>query len=147
MKLRMRPPAETDPVSMFIDASGDGDVGKDFVFTEGRIIPVYYYYPGEWRGYVLRCQGEQQESLPNIEGGYRILLSVRGAEVGRLRKAVRAIQEKVGALEEIPLAFWPQLGMLTPQRSFGLYMVKELYLMTIQKCSLLEDLKACEKTQ
>ena len=114
---------------------------------EGRIIPVYYYYPGEWRGYVLRCQGEQQESLPNIEGGYRILLSVRGAEVGRLRKAVRAIQEKAGALEEIPLAFWPQLGMLTPQRSFGLYMVQELYLVTIQKCSLLEDLKACEKTQ
>jgi hypothetical protein len=132
---------------MFIDASGDGDVGKDFVFTEGRIIPVYYYYPGEWRGYVLRCQGEQQESLPNIEGGFKILLSVRGAEVGRLRKALRAIQEKVGALEEIPLAFWPQLGMLTPQRSFGVYMVQELYLVTIQKCSLLEDLKACEKTQ
>ena len=143
----MRPPTETDPVSMFIDASGDGDVGKDFVFTEGRIIPVYYYYPGEWRGYVLRCQGEQQESLPNIEGGYKILLSVRGAEVGRLRKAVRAIQEKVGALEEIPLSFWPQLGMLTPQRSFGLYMVQELYLVTMQKCSLLEDLKACEKAQ
>ena len=132
---------------MFIDASGDGDVGKDFVFMEGRIIPVYYYYPGEWRGYVLRCQGEQQESLPNIEGGYKTLLSVRGAEVGRLRKAVRAIQEKAGALEEIPLAFWPQLGMLTPQRSFGLYMVQELYLVTMQKCSLLEDLKACEKTQ
>ena len=147
MKLRMRPPTETDPVSMFIDASGDGDVGKDLLFMEGRIIPVYYYYPGEWRGYVLRCQGEQQESLPNIEGGYRILLSVRGAEVGRLRKAVRAIQEKAGALEEIPLAFWPQLGMLTPQRSFGLYMVQELYLVTMQKCSLLEDLKACEKTQ
>jgi len=143
----MRPPAETDPVSMFIDASGDGDVGNDFEFMEGRIIPVYYYYPGEWRGYVLRCQGEQQESLPNIEGGYRILLSVRGAEVARLRKAVRAIQEKAGALEEVPLAFWPQLGMLTPQRSFGVYMVKELYLVTIQKCSLLEDLKACEKTQ
>ena len=143
----MRPPSKTDPVSMFIDASGDGDVGKDLLFMEGRIIPVYYYYPGEWRGYVLRCQGEQQESLPNIEGGYKILLSVRGAEVGRLRKAVRAIQEKVGALEEIPLAFWPQLGMLTPQRSFGLHMVKELYLVTMQKCSLLEDLKACEKTQ
>ena len=143
----MRPPAETDAVSMFIDASGDGDVGKDFVFMEGRIIPVYYYYPGEWRGYVLRCQGEQQESLPNIEGGFKILLSVRGAEVGRLRKAVRAIQEKAGALEEIPIAFWPQLGMLTPQRSFGLHMVKELYLVTMQKCSLLEDLKACEKTQ
>ena len=147
MKLRIRPPAETDPVSMFIDASGDGDVGKDLLFMEGRIIPVYYYYPGEWRGYVLRCQGEQQESLPNIEGGYKILLSVRGAEVRRLRKALRAIGEKVGALEEIPLAFWPQLGMLTPQRSFGVYMVKELYLVTIQKCSLLEDLKACEKTQ
>ena len=147
MKLRIRPPAETDAVSMFIDASGDGDVGKDFVFMEGRIIPVYYYYPGEWRGYVLRCQGEQQESLPNIEGGCRILLSVRGAEVGRLRKALRGIQEKVGALEEIPIAFWPQLGMLTPQRSFGLHMVKELYLVTMQKCSLLEDLKACEKTQ
>ena len=119
MKLRIRPPAETDPVSMFIDASGDEEEGKDFVFTEGRIIPVYYYYPGEWRGYVLRSEGEQQESLPNIEGGYKILLSVRGAEVGRLRKALRELQEKVGALEEIPQAFWPQLGMLTPHAAFA----------------------------
>jgi len=130
---------------MFIDASGDGEEGKHIVFMDGRIIPVSYYYPGECRGYVLRCEGEQQESLPNIDGGYKILLSVRGAEVARLRKAVRELQEKVGALEEIPQTFWPRLGMLTFQRNFRVHMAKELCLVTMQKCLLVEELKACEE--
>ena len=45
MSLRIRLPAENDPVHILIDASDDGGQGKDFVFIEGRTIPVYYYYP------------------------------------------------------------------------------------------------------
>ena len=144
MKLRIHPTAKSDPVSMFIDACGDEAEGTDFVFTEGRIIPAYYYYPGECRGYVLRSERGQKDFLPNIEGDFKILLSVRGAEVARLRKAIRELREKIGDLEQIPQAFWSQLGMLTPYRSFRLYMVKELYLLTIQKYSLLLELKPRE---
>ena len=60
---------------MFIDADSDGGEGRDFVFHEGRIIPVYCYFPGERRGYILRSGGDQTGCIPNIEGKYKILLS------------------------------------------------------------------------
>ena len=142
MKVRICLAATTDRVSMFIGVRADAREGQTLVFNEGRIMPVYYYYPGECRGYVLQNTGEQQECLlPNIEGAYEILLAVRGSEVKRLEKAVGVLYEEVGALEEMPRAFWPQLGMLTMRRSFRPYMVKELYLITRQKYSLLQELE------
>ena len=140
MKLRIRLPAKSDPVHMFIDASDDGGNGREFVFDEGRVIPVYYYYPGERRGYVLRNQGETQGSLPNIEGSYTILLAVRGPEVERLEKGVRKLYAEAGALEEIPQPLWPKLGVLTTQRGFRIYMVKELYLAVQEKYILQQEL-------
>ena len=142
MSLRIRLPAENDPVHIFIDASDDGGQGKDFVFMEGRTIPVYYYYPGERRGYVLRSGGELHGALPNIEGGYRIILAVRGPEVERLEKAVRKLYEEAGALEKIPQGFWARLGALVADRSFRVSMVKELYLAMVQRHSLLQELDA-----
>ena len=147
MNLRIRLPGKNDPVHIFIDASDDGGEGRDFVFKEGRVIPVYYYYPGERRGYVLRSEGQKQGSLPNIEGSYEILLAVRGPEVERLEKGVRKLYEEVGALEEIPIMFWLNLGTLTSQRSFRVYMVKELYLATQHKCSLQQELAMVEGPQ
>ena len=147
MKLIIRLPAKNDRVHMFIDASDDGGEGRDFMFREGRVIPVYYYYPGERRGYVLRSEGETLGGLPNIEGSYKILLAVRGPEVERLEKGVRKLYEEVGALEEVPQQFWPKLGVLTLQRSFRIYMVKELYLAAQQKYTLQQELRVGEDPQ
>ena len=127
---------------MFIDAPDDGGEGRDYLFKEGRVIPVYCYYPGERRGYVLRSEGASSGPIPNIEGGYKILLAVRGPEVERLEKAVRRLYEEVGVLESIPEAFWPKLGLLVSQRSFRVYMVRELYLATQQRWQLQEELCA-----
>ena len=68
--LGIRLPARTDRVHMFIDAPDDGGEGRDFLFKEGRVIPVYCYYPRERRGYVIRCGGEGAPCIPNIEGNY-----------------------------------------------------------------------------
>ena len=144
MVLRIRPAAKTDPVSMSIGASADGGEGRELAFREGRVIPVYYDYPEERRGYILRSGGKQQATLPNISGKYEILLAVREAEVERLKKAVRKLREKVGALEEIPRAFWPQLGMILMQDSFCDYMSYELYVAVQKKYSLLMKLNVEE---
>ena len=98
---------------MFIDADSDGGEGRDFVFREGRIIPIYCYFPGERRGYILRSGGDQTGSIPNTEGRYKILLAVRGPEVERLEKGVRRLYDEVGILEEIPEVFWSKLGTLS----------------------------------
>jgi hypothetical protein len=125
---------------MFIDATDDGGEGRDFVFNEGRIIPVYCYYPGERRGYVLRSGGGGAGSIPNIEGEYRILLAVRGPEVERLEKGIRRLYDEVVILEELPDVFWPKLETVTAQRQFRVCMVTELYLGTRQVCLLQEEL-------
>ena len=142
MKLRIHLPAKEDPVHMFIDADDDGGEGREFIFSEGRIIPVYCYYPGERRGYILRSGGKKSGSIPNIEGEYKILLAVRGPEVERLEKGVRRLYEEVGILEEIPQVFWPKLGTLTAQRRFRVCMVSELYLAIQKVCLLQEELSA-----
>jgi hypothetical protein len=142
MHLRIRLPAECTPVHVIVDASDDGRDGKDFLFAEGRLIPLYYGYPGERRGYILRAGGGKQGALPNTEGGYEILLAVRGAEVERLQRAIRKLHEEVGALEEIPHGFWARLGTLLAQRSFRLFVVKELYLAMMQRRALLQELDA-----
>ena len=80
--------------------------------------------------------------MPNIEGGYEILLAVRGREVGRLQAAIGKLREEVGSLEEIPHGFWARLGILVAQRSFRLFMVKELYLAMMQRQALLQKLDA-----
>ena len=106
---------------------------------------MYYRYPGERRGYILRSGGKQRATLPNISGKYEILLAVRAAEVERLKKAMRKLCEKVGALEEIPRAFWPQLGMIVVQASFYDYMAYELYVAVQKKYSLLLKLNVEEE--
>ena len=123
---------------MFIDADSDGGEGRDFHFSEGRIVPVYCYYPWERRGYILRSGGNDSGALPNIEGAYAILLAVRGPEVERLEKGIRRLYDEVGILEGIPEVFWPKLGVLTALRGFRVCMVTELYLAT-QKAFLLKD--------
>ena len=129
---------------MFIDATDDGGKGRDFIFNEGRIIPVYCYYPGERRGYILRAGGEKSGSIPNIEGEYAILLAVRGPEVERLEKGVRRLYQEVSVLEEIPQVFWPKLGTLAGERRFRVCMVSELYRATQEVCLLQEELSAHE---
>jgi len=129
---------------MFIDADGDGGEGRDFVFREGRIIPVYCYFPGERRGYILRSGGDQSGSIPNIEGMYKILLSVRGPEVERLEKGVRRLYAEAGILEEMPEVFWSKLGTLTALRGFRVCMATELYLATQKACLLKEELQGEE---
>ena len=125
---------------MFIDADSDGGEGRDFVFREGRIIPIYCYFPGERRGYILRSGGDQTGSIPNTEGRYKILLTVRGPEVERLEKGVRRLYTDVGILEEIPEVFWSKLGTLTALRGFRVCMATELYLATQKACLLKEEL-------
>ena len=142
MNLRIRLPAECNPVHVFIDASEDGSDGMDFEFKEGRMIPLYYLYPGERRGYVLQAGGPRPGALPNIEGGYEILLAVRGREVGRLQAAIGKLREEVGSLEEIPHGLWARLGILVAQRNFRLLMVKDLYLAMMQRQALLQKLDA-----
>lgn len=142
MGLRIHLPAKGDPVHMFIDAPADGGEGRDYLFKEGRVIPVYCYYPGERRGYVLCCEGTSCGPIPNVEGGYKILLAVRGPEVERLEKAVRKLYLEIGSLESIPEAFWPKLGLLVSQRSFRVYMVTELCLATQQLWQLRVELSA-----
>ena len=126
---------------MFIDADSDGGEGRNWVFNEGRIIPVYCYYPGERRGYVLRSGGDLCGCIPNIEGAYKTLLAVRGPEVERLEKGIRRLYDEVVALEEIPQAFWPKLGALTAQRRFRVCMASELYFATQKACLLQEELQ------
>lgn len=138
MKLRIRLPEKEDPIHMFIDADSDGGEGRDFLFDEGRIIPIYCYYPGERRGYILRSGGEQSGAIPNVEGTYEILLAVRGPEVERLEKSVRRLYAEAGILEEIPEVFWSKLGTLTALRGFRVCMATELYLAT-QKAGLLKE--------
>ena len=138
--LRVRFPTRDEPVRLYIDASADSGEGGEVLFGAGRVVPVYYYFPGERRGYVLRVDGSSPGAIPNTEGEYRILLSVRGAEVDRLKKAVGKLYEDLGVLEGIPEVFWPQLGVLTAQRGFRLFMVTELYLATRQKWLLQEEL-------
>jgi hypothetical protein len=140
--LRIRLPAQSIPVQILVDASDCGGDGKYFLFADGRLIPVYYAYPSERRGYVLQAGGASHGALPNIEGDYEILLAVRGREVARLQKAIRKLREEVGALEEIPHGFWARLGTLVAQRSFCLLMVKELYLVMMQRQALLQKLDA-----
>jgi len=123
---------------MFIDADSDGGEGRDWVFNEGRIIPIYCYYPGERRGYVLRSGGNVYGSIPNIEGNYNILLAARGPEVERLEKGVRRLYDGVETLEEIPDVFWRKLGALIAMRRFRICMAYELYLAT-QKARLLQE--------
>jgi hypothetical protein len=142
MSLRFRLPAQSNPVQILVDVSDCGGDREDFLFAEGRLIPVYYAYPSERRGYVLQAGGAKHGALPNIEGGYEILLAVRGHEVARLQKAIRKLREEVGALEEIPHGFWARLGTLVAQRSFCLLMVKELYLVVMQRQALLQKLDA-----
>ena len=129
---------------MFIDATDDGGKGRDFIFNEGRIIPVYVYYPGERRGYILRAGGEKSGYISNIEGEYKILLAVRGPEVERLEKGVRRLYQEVSVLEEIPQVLWPKLGTLTGERRFRVCMVSELYRATRKICLLQEELSADE---
>jgi hypothetical protein len=142
MSLRIRLPARSNPAQILVDASDCGGDGEDFQFADGRLIPVYYAYPSERRGYVLQAGGARPGALPNIEGGYQILLAVRGREVARLQKAIGKLREEVGALEEIPHGFWARLGTLVAQRSFCLPMVKELYLVMMQRHALLQKLDA-----
>ena len=142
MSLRIRLPASCNPVQILVDASDGGGDGGDFLFADGRLIPVYYAYPSERRGYVLQAGGARHRALPNIEGGYEILLAVRGREVGRLQAAIGKLREEVGSLEEIPHGFWARLGILVAQRSFRLLMVKELYLAMMQRQALLQKLDA-----
>ncbi len=80
--------------------------------------------------------------MPNIEGGYEILLAVRGREVGRLQAAIRKLREEVGSLEEIPHGFWARLGILIGQPGFRLFEVGGLYLATMQRHALLQKLGA-----
>jgi hypothetical protein len=141
MSLRIRLHDKCNPVQILVDASDCGGDGEGFLFADGRLIPVYYAYPSERRGYVLQAGGAHG-ALPNIEGGYEILLAVRGREVARLQKAIRKLREEVGALEEIPHGFWARLGTLVAQRSFCLLMVKELYLVMMQRQALLQKLDA-----
>ena len=126
---------------MFIDAPDDGGEGRDFLFNEGRVIPVYCYYPEERRGYVIQCGGAGARCIPNIEGSYRVLLAVRGPEVERLEKAVRKLYEDPGILEAVPEVFWPKLGVLASHRRFRVYMVTELYLATLQMLELQRELR------
>ena len=142
MNLRIHLPAECNPVHIFIDAREDGRDGMDFEFKEGRLIPLYYFYPEERRGYVLQAGGANQGALPNTEGCYKILLAVRGSEVERLQKAMRKLHEEVGALEDIPQGFWARLGIIVAQRSFRPFMVKELCHATMQRRALLQELDA-----
>ena len=135
-------PAQSNPVQILVDASDCGGDGEDFLFAEGRLIPVYYAYPSERRGYVLQAGGARHGALPNIEGGYEILLAVRGREVARLQAAIRKLREEVGALEEIPLGFWARLGTLVAQRSFCVPAIKELYHVVMQRQALLQKLDA-----
>ncbi len=141
MKLRIRLPNKDDPIHMFVDAAEDGGVGREFVFNEGRIVPVYCYYPGERRGYVLRSGEGRAGIIPNIEGQYRILLTVRGPEVERLEKGIQRLYEEADILEGLPDVFWPRLGTLTAWRGFRVCMVTELYLATRQVCLLREELE------
>ena len=129
---------------MFIDADSDGGEGRDFLFSEGRIVPVYCYYPGERRGYILRSGGDLPGAIPNIEGMYEILLAVRGPEVERLEKGVQRMYDEAGMLEGIPVAFWPKLGALTASRRFRVCMATELYLATQKACLLKEELRGKE---
>ena len=138
MTMRIHLPKKEDPVHMFIDADSDGGEGRDFVFNDGRVIPVYCYLPGERRGYILRSGGDQTGSIPNTEGKYKVLLAVRGPEVERLEKGVRKLYDEVGILEEIPGVFWSKLGALTALRGFRVCMATELYLAT-QKAYLLKE--------
>ena len=127
---------------MFVDAPDDGGEGRDFFFKEGRVIPVYCYYPGERRGYVVRCEsGSACCCIPNVEGQCRVLLAVRGPEVERLEKAVRRLYEDLGVLESVPEGFWPNLGVFTASRRFRVHMVQELYLVAQQKLELQQELK------
>jgi hypothetical protein len=142
MSLRIRLPARCNPVQILVDASDFGGDGEDFLFADGRFIPVYYAYPSERRGYLLQAGGARPGALPNIEGGYEILLAVRGREVGRLQTAIGKLREEVGALEEIPHGFWARLGMLIGQPGFRLFAVGELYLATMQRHALLQELGA-----
>ena len=80
--------------------------------------------------------------MPNIEGGYEILLAVRGREVGRLQAAIEGSAKSYEILEEIPNGFWARLGILVAQRNFRLLMVKDLYLAMMQRQALLQKLDA-----
>ncbi len=144
MAMRIRLPKKEDPIHIFIDADSDGGEGRDFVFDEGRIIPVYCYFPGERRGYILRSGGDQSGSIQSIEGKYKIILAVRGPEVERLEKGVRRLYDEVGILEEIPEVFWPKLGTLASLRGFRVCMATELYFTTQKACLLKEELRAEE---
>ena len=141
MKLTIHLPRKEDPIHMFIDADSDGGEGRDWVFGEGRVIPVYCYYPEERRGYILRSGGSQSGCIPNVEGTYKILLAVRGPEVERLEKGVRRLYDEVGVLEEIPEVFWPKLGALTAMRRFRVCMASELYLATQKICLMKDELR------
>ena len=141
MRLTIHLPRKEDPVHMFIDADSDGGEGRDWIFNEGRIIPIYCYYPGERRGYILQSGDRQSGCIPNVEGNYNILLAVRGPEVERLEKGVRKLYDEVGVLEEIPLLFWPKLGTLTRLRRFRVCMASELYIATQKACLLQEELQ------
>jgi hypothetical protein len=141
LKVTIRLPRKEDPVHIFIDADSDGGEGRDWIFNEGRIIPIYCYYPGERRGYILRSGGRQSGCIPNVEGSYNILLAVRGPEVERLEKGVRKLYDEVGMLEEIPQLFWPKLGTLTALRRFRVCMASELYIATQKACLLQEELQ------
>jgi hypothetical protein len=138
--VRIRLPAESDPVGMCVEEASDAREGRDLLFKDGRVIAICYHYPGERRGYILRSGGHARGSLPNVEGNYRILLGARGAEVGRLQKAVRRLHREVGRLEAVPESLWPRLGLLTAQRGFRAYMASELLLATRQKLFLQESL-------
>ena len=138
--LRIRLAANDDPVHLFVDALDDGGQGRVFLFNDGRIVPVYCYYPGDRRGYVIRCGGPRSGTIPNIEGNYRLLLTVRGSEVERLEKAVRRLYAHIGFLEAIPEAFWPQLGALVAFRAFRVNMAVELYFVVKEKQLLQEEL-------
>src|SRR5208283_1907410 len=143
MNVRVHLPTKDDSVHMSVDAEDDGEEGHDFLlFAEGRVVPVYRFYPGERRGYIIRCEGTSAGPIPNVEGGYRMLLAVRGPEVERLKMAVRELYHEVGTLESIPRAFWPKLGLLVAKRSFRAWMVTELHVATRQAWQLQEELSA-----
>jgi hypothetical protein len=79
-------------IGAWVSAAPDEEAGGTQFFNDGRIIPIFYFFPEFHFAYIIKSGGEKKIILPFVRGNGKILLRARSSKTKKLENTIYAFR-------------------------------------------------------